>query len=83
MATIITETLHNVKLYCSVLVSRLGRNLRNAGGMKYLFAWRGYVTQQLLSAKALIAYIIVTVPTRNVLAADIFGTCIFHCHLVL
>jgi hypothetical protein len=31
-----------------------------------------------ISAKALITYIIMTVPVANFLAADLFGTCIFH-----
>jgi hypothetical protein len=48
-------------------------------GQDGLFAWQGYIHSETTTcAKAFIAHVRVTVPVRNVIAADVFGTGIFN-----
>lgn len=53
-------------------------------GQDGVFAWRGYIhSASTTCAKTFITYIRVTVPARDVLASDVFGTGIFRWHLLL
>ena len=49
--------------------------------MGWVLAWRGYVTQRFISVQKHFSLTIVTTPAPCVLAADVFGTGIFHRHL--
>ena len=57
---------------------RLGRYLRNAGRIGWVFARPVYDSATTICARTVISDIRLTVPDPNVLPADVFGTGIFH-----
>ena len=51
--------------------------------MGWIFAWRGmYDSANTTCSKAFVTYIRVTVRASGVQVVDVFGTGIFHLHLV-